>query len=680
MIDISVFLKGKSSSCKWRFTKYFTGVEESAKLRSLHIKQEEDDILLCKNRPTDIESIKGFCIEWVQTYVSPDFQFRQYQLEYIVTILYNILNENTKINCVEAPTGSGKSWIAFVIAGVAWEYYRKTSYILVSDLGLLQQYFDDVTKYKFSYFGKMKGLANYRCDSNGLPYANSECKLAKVGYNILMDEEKAKSHGFECALTCPLMLDRKRAILAPVTIMTYVLYMTHMNEVAPYCQTPWPPFDKRDIVICDEVHEMPSIVQSYCSPTFDIESDALQFKNIKKFLLEHSLIGFTDFQDGDDSESEETSKEDAYSIDNLRKTQYSIVEAKTKDEALEALKVYNHYQKLYFDKVEVIRGALNDKLLKGDSLDKDERSVLFSCDWLDNRFKKFDLYPKIMDSIGSDKMVVNSAYDPKTKSFDKKLFAINCVYEEWLVDHFFNQHCGNEVMLSATMGDPTLFRRAVGVETWFKMSIEEQNKNFKFLRIPSTFDFSKSPIYVIPNFKLTYNLKEQNLPSILNIISQILNAHKNQRGLIHTGSYEFSKKLSDGIMDDNKNRLICYTGARNKELALSEYSEIENAVLCGPTLTTGVNLPDDLCRFMIVMKVPYPSLGDQLVKAKKDIIPNWYIGETVKTMTQSFGRGIRHKSDWCITYIVDGSFVSVFKQGGSMLAPELINRIRYVQA
>jgi len=92
-----------------------------------------------------------------------------------------------------------------------------------------------------------------------------------------------------------------------------------------------------------------------------------------------------------------------------------------------------------------------------------------------------------------------------------------------------------------------------------------------------------------------------------------------------------------------------------------------------------VNLPDDLCRFMIVMKVPYASLGDQLVKAKMRMIQGWYKADTLKKIIQSLGRGVRSKTDWCITYILDGCFCDLYLQSKSNLNPELVERIKFVE-
>ena len=109
---------------------------------------------------TTKEKINEQVKEWVNKHL-PNFSFRQYQLEYIVETIWNIRN-NKHINIIEAPTGSGKSVIIMIMAGVLDEYYNMTSYILCSDLYLWQQYADFIEANKLP-FGKVKGKNTSFC-------------------------------------------------------------------------------------------------------------------------------------------------------------------------------------------------------------------------------------------------------------------------------------------------------------------------------------------------------------------------------------------------------------------------------------------------------------------------------------------------------------------------------------
>jgi Rad3-related DNA helicase len=81
-----------------------------------------------------------------------------------------------------------------------------------------------------------------------------------------------------------------------------------------------------------------------------------------------------------------------------------------------------------------------------------------------------------------------------------------------------------------------------------------------------------------------------------------------------------------------------------------------NGVFVSPSSTRGVDLPDDLCRFVIIAKAPFQSLGDKLVSRRVHgggLGAFWYRAICAQDIVQASGRGVRHKDDHCITYLLD---------------------------
>ena len=76
------------------------------------------------------KQIESLVKEWVCSKIDDKFEFREYQLECIVRVIKNILDHNYQNYIIEAPTGSGKSLINIISAGVLAEYFDLTSYIL----------------------------------------------------------------------------------------------------------------------------------------------------------------------------------------------------------------------------------------------------------------------------------------------------------------------------------------------------------------------------------------------------------------------------------------------------------------------------------------------------------------------------------------------------------------------
>jgi Rad3-related DNA helicase len=86
------------------------------------------------------------------------------------------------------------------------------------------------------------------------------------------------------------------------------------------------------------------------------------------------------------------------------------------------------------------------------------------------------------------------------------------------------------------------------------------------------------------------------------------------------------------------------------------FKEKSNGVLVSPSLMEGLSLNDDMCRLQIVIKVPFTTLSDKRIKIRASTNPTWYSQEAIFKIVQSSGRGVRHKDDYCITFILDSAF------------------------
>jgi Rad3-related DNA helicase len=148
--------------------------------------------------------------------------------------------------------------------------------------------------------------------------------------------------------------------------------------------------------------------------------------------------------------------------------------------------------------------------------------------------------------------------------------------------------------------------------------------------------------------------------------------------MIQTGSYEFAKRLYDEAPPEIRSRMLVYTGSREKFTVVKLHQLSENTILVGPTLNTGIDLPGDDCRFIIILKVPYPTLMDKLVNERNKLYPLWYNSHTSNEIIQGIGRGVRYNGDWCVTYILDASFNQLYRSTKNQYSEELQNRIKYI--
>jgi Rad3-related DNA helicase len=107
--------------------------------------------------------------------------------------------------------------------------------------------------------------------------------------------------------------------------------------------------------------------------------------------------------------------------------------------------------------------------------------------------------------------------------------------------------------------------------------------------------------------------------------------------------------------------------SENRDAILAEHvKSSEPTVLVSPSMTEGVDLKGDLSRFQIVCKVPYPSLGDKLVRKRMNKWKWWYPLQTAKTIIQAIGRSVRSSEDYAITYILDSDWERFFSRNGNL--------------
>lgn len=185
----------------------------------------------------------------------------------------------------------------------------------------------------------------------------------------------------------------------------------------------------------------------------------------------------------------------------------------------------------------------------------------------------------------------------------------------------------------------------------------------KFLRIEdSDFPVKNRPIHLMNVAWLSAKTMNLSMPKIAQAVDNIMSIHRHEKGIIHTTSYSQLQFIRDNISKENASRLIETASSLDRSEVLKKHYESKNqTVLISPSLHLGVDLKDDLSRFQVIVKVPYPDLTDKKVAAKKDRDPKWYTWNTVLRLVQAYGRSIRSSDDHATTYVLDSSVSYLLK-------------------
>ena len=629
------------------------------------------------------EEISNFVKEWTINKIGKDFEFREHQLECIVRIIQNILHHQYQNYIIEAPTGSGKSLINMISAGVLADYFNMTSYILCSDLFLWDQYENFLKKHKKTGIATLKGqTGNYLCKLNGEDMKNADCKMAGLSWAAMFNPATIEKYGYECASTCEYVRARKKAIKAKVCVMTYQLFLFIMNN--PNYNTDshgCPIFSVHDVLFCDECHNISEIVQTQYSPTI-VESHWEKLEHLYKGTTEHQLDLFDEYDkeatDASDIHYKYTKWNDLQNDLNKYWKVWTCPESR-KEEDIDCANKYLEILEAYKIPCGTIKDKIYTKKNNKEPLTKDDIRMFKLVSWWENHMCEWHDYCMDISKTG----IEYELKDINISNEDKHIsVAFKCTKEDFITWFFFLTRAQYKVMVSATVGTKEAFDERMGFQYEMKDQWNHPNAivNESFMEvIPSTFDFTESPVYFFNKFKMSFREREISFRHLKTVIYSILKTKfDKQKGMIQTGSYEFAKRLYDEAPIEIKQRMLVYNGSREKITMVKIHQMSSDTILVGPTLNTGIDLPGDDCRFIIILKVPFPTLADKLVNERNKLYPLWYNTHTSNEIIQGIGRGVRYNGDWCVTYILDACFYGLYQSTKHQYAEELQNRIKII--
>ena len=231
-----------------------------------------------------------------------------------------------------------------------------------------------------------------------------------------------------------------------------------------------------------------------------------------------------------------------------------------------------------------------------------------------------------------------------------------------LAESFLWSHSENFMLISATFLPIKVECKRLGIDI----------DDVDFYEVPSTFDPDRSPVNLWPVANLVSKQMETETPKIIKAVKKILSWHPKSRGLIHTVSYQLCDNIMKGV---NSSRLITHT-SENRQDVINGYIDCfdedipDGMVLVSPSAERGLDLKYGLCKFIIICKMPFLSLGDKIVSSRLygsgEIGKLWYLADAMSTIEQMAGRGNRADDDSVIVYILDGQVLRVYTQRPSL--------------
>jgi len=265
--------------------------------------------------------------------------------------------------------------------------------------------------------------------------------------------------------------------------------------------------------------------------------------------------------------------------------------------------------------------------------------------------------------------VYETRWDPKKREeVDVASFVLKpVVVQDWGMERLW-RHADRWLLMSATIISPDEMAESLG--------LEQAGVPWDVVRMPMPFAKENRPIVMKPVANITYAEAAVEKPKLLAGVAEILDRYGDENILVHTVSYSLTKYLSESLRKEGKERwngraILAYSNARERDQAVEAFNRT-GGVLLAPSLDRGLDLPDDLCRVVVVAKVPFPALGDRQVseRLRRPGGQVWYGVQVARSLVQMTGRGVRHENDWATTFILDKQFPRWYREAGRKLLPD----------
>jgi ATP-dependent DNA helicase DinG len=188
------------------------------------------------------------------------------------------------------------------------------------------------------------------------------------------------------------------------------------------------------------------------------------------------------------------------------------------------------------------------------------------------------------------------------------------------------------LFMSATVFSKETYCRTLGIP----------QEEAAFIRVKeSSFPVENRMIYALGTARLNKNSIDANLGLIAQVVDEIMTRHAGERGIVHTTSYQQARYIMGHVSALNRGRLASTEGVSSRSTLLKVHGSSDESVLISPSLYQGVDLKDELSRFQVLVKVPYPDLSERRTKIKLNRDPGWYDWQTALRMVQTYGRSVR---------------------------------------
>lgn len=262
----------------------------------------------------------------------------------------------------------------------------------------------------------------------------------------------------------------------------------------------------------------------------------------------------------------------------------------------------------------------------------------------------------------------------KLNKISKKYADLACKIGDLLVhkyDHVFESNDSDISIKSIFVGDMSkqimseynLFMSATISDEFMIQTLNLPRDKTAFIKLDPVYNPENKPVIFCGLNRLNYTTMndpeviEQLRKSVIEIVNQAKD--QDSKGLMLTPSFKVGEQLTKGFPKHTK--LFLHKSGIDVNKLITDFKNYKGAaLLVSPSIYEGLSFDDELSRYQIMVKAPYPSLGEKRMEYIANNYPDIYKIITIKKIIQGIGRSIRNKDDWALTFCLDKSIEQLF--------------------
>lgn len=589
----------------------------------------------------------------IECFPSLKYNIRCAQLEILKRTIKALYNGKMTI-LIQAPTGVGKSAISYT-ALVFSEYGYVCSSTKALQEQILGDYSDLVRAYGRANFTCLRRGINpktkkpYNCEHGACQVLKESCPLKptfkktpwKAYFSVKDHKQKYWQIDPKKTRVCPYWESKAAALNNFAVVHNYSYILAEANHAHE--------FTTRLVLIGDEAHNIESKIIDFIK--IPITLDHLDV--INKFLDADQKVRFVKT----DKDMPNFTKMRLYAawVTDLS-NKIPVVQDRIKAEAMKAM---NEREELQTKLAECVKKKEKwSEEEKRDLAERLEAKEMRLEDLFDIQNKIDKLMKRQINFFLKDIAVHLENWVVKVE--EDKLFGIKRIefqpieISQYAKGLYFRLGIVN-ILQSATILDPVRFCTRLGLDPnpnvteYIEIEPNFPVENHKIFNL-NWADFGQCKNETTETTETEEEL-EDFYRRVIERIDIIIDLFPDERGIIHATSYpiaEYFMKYSK-----HANWRLTFHGKEDRTEKLEEHKEKKGSVLVSPSMTEGVDLKDDLSRFQILIKIPFPDMSDERVKARMAKDTEGYYYETAVTLIQSIGRSVRSEKDHAITFCLD---------------------------